>query len=214
MKILRKIAIIALFFAFNHSLQAQFKFSWGLLGLNVSMNPEYNKIFPTLGFNGYFEFGALIEDHFEPGVRTGGMIFFDATKGVSLNGHIMPYLRYYFLERQDVRPFVLGSVGLVGNAAGGVDVSNTNFSVGGGYFVGARIGGGVRLAKFIEFGMNYFYGGRFESINLLAIQAPVQWNHLHTLEFSFALAFGGNLKPKDKIGIDNRAGKYGKGSYY
>ena len=169
-------------------LQAQFKFGWGVLSYAGTVNSEYNKKFAQHSLGGYMEFGTLIENHFEPGIRMGGAGFFSINNtALVLNGQLMPYLRYYFLKMPLVRPFVLGSVGLVGNLGLNQDKVK-NF---GDFFVGARIGGGIRLAKYMEIGLNYFYGGNFTATPV--IHAQQNKYNIHSLEFSFALAFGGNL---------------------
>lgn len=189
-KKMKKLSLVALLMVlpWASKLQAQFKFGWGLMSYAGAVNKNYTQNFATHSLGGYIEFGTLIENHFEPGLRLGNLYFLNINNiSVIANGQVMPYLRYYFLKMPLVRPFVLGSVGLVGN----LGLSQKSVQRFGDFFVGARIGGGIRLAKYMEIGLNYFYGGNFTATN--TINAKQNNYNIHSLEFSVAVAFGGNL---------------------
>jgi len=190
-KNMKKLSLVALLVVlpWASKLQAQFKFAWGLMSYAGAVNKNYTQNFAPHSLGGYIEFGTLIENHFEPGLRLGNL-YFISLENISIiaNGQVMPYLRYYFLKMPLVRPFVLGSVGLVGN----IGVAEKNTTILGDFFVGARIGGGIRLAKYMEIGLNYFYGGQFLAKEKIA-QGATKKLDIHSLEFSVAVTFGGNL---------------------
>ena len=176
MKNLKKIALIALFFAFNHSLQAQFKFGWGLLGYTGGIGNKFRADLPSDGLNGYFEFASLVENHFEPGLRIGGIMLFDTLNGI-MQAYTMPYLRYYFMDSIDMRPYIVGGTGwafTVGFPSLVLGISPT-----------AKIGSGIKLRKHVDVSAYYLYAGQIFSLSNIY--------QMHSLEFSFALAFGGNF---------------------
>jgi hypothetical protein len=176
MKNLKKIALIALFFAFNHSLQAQFKFGWGLLGYTGGIGNKFRADLPSDGLNGYFEFASLVENHFEPGLRIGGIMLFDTLNGI-MQAYTMPYLRYYFMDSIDMRPYIVGGTGwafTVGFPSLVLGISPT-----------AKIGSGIKLTRHVDVSAYYLYAGQIFSLSNIY--------QMHSLEFSFALTFGGNF---------------------
>lgn len=154
----------------------QFKFGWGLAGYTSILEKEFNKNLPSNGLNGYLEFGGLLENHFEPGVRIGGVMLFDTLDGI-LQAYTMSYLRYYFMDNIDIRPYVFGGAGwafTIGFPRLVFGISPT-----------ARIGSGIKLAKHVDFSAYYLYAGQiFDLSNIYT---------MHSLEFSFALTFGGHF---------------------
>lgn len=188
---------------------SQFKFGWGFLGYSRVLNSDASENLATNGWNGYLEFAGLIANHFEPGVRVGSNIFvkvkgansnnFSYSAGVLFNLSIMPYLRYYFLEIPAIRPYVIGGMGYSWNGFAGGKFKNGdgveyNMSIYSGNSFAARIGGGVRLVKFLDLSLNYYYAGKLDAdVKISNIPLKNRY-HLHLLEMQLALTFGGNLK--------------------
>jgi hypothetical protein len=201
-------------------ISAQFKFGLGVLGYARIANPDFRDQFVANGWNSYLEFGGLIKDHYEPGVRINTNLLFSAdladnfTAGFLYNVSVMPYLRYYFLEMRNFRPYVIGGLGYNYNATVGFKVSNPNdlqntnveSLVYSGSSFGARVGGGIRLVRFLDLSVIYYYAGWVkptESLNNnnFAGSGLKDRYNIHVFEFQLAFAFGGNLEkdaPKKK----------------
>lgn len=158
--------------------KAQFKFGLGGGYSGVFGSENYNDKFPTHGLTSDLEFGYLIKDHVEPGLRLGFNYQANpnATKTSNRVGDmdfpnlynltVMPYLRYYFLESVAFRPYLVGAFGYSYNSTDIITYSqpilgNANLDYKASGF-GGRLGAGVRLIKFLDLSLSYAYLGNLK----------------------------------------------------
>jgi opacity protein-like surface antigen len=236
----KRLNILLLFWITQSTVNAQFKFGLGLLGYTKVLSPLYNQDLSSNAWSGYLEFAGLIKDHFEPGIQIGGYAFIHATEDFNnpipfkntSSATILGYLRYYFLENLNIRPYVFGGLGYANHSVKITQIKTITLP-----FLGTsqykqsivtetqnafayKIGAGVRLWKYMDLGLHYTYLGSIEN----TLENKVY--QAHGVEFSLALTFGGNLKntettekparpKKESINkekpLDNN---YGKGQYY
>ena len=164
-----KLMIVLVLLLGCQEISAQFKFGFGAVYTVVFGSQNYKDKFSPQGEIVQFDFAYIIKKHFESGIWLGLNYFSHSTSKIDdfsvikypdlINFSIMPYFRYYFLENNNFRSYILGRIGY--NFSTTTTLSNVLFTMDySAHVLNSRLGLGIQLVRFLDIYLGYAYLGQ------------------------------------------------------